>query len=336
MSQLIGIFGGTFDPIHLGHLQSIKLLDKELAFDRIHWVLSARPPHKDAVTTTIEHRFAMLEIALKGDQDYYPDDSEISRAEKSYTIDTIRQFKQKFPNDSLCLIVGGDSLQKLHTWSRYEALIDEVNLIAMHRPGYALDVPDYLQGRLVKPDQLSEFNAGKLVLFNQSEFDVSSTELRQALSEDTSTQSSRRLIQQFIAPSVFDYIHQHRLYKNSMNSEQLKQQIIEALEDVKGVDINAINIQEVSDFADYMVVVSGTSDTHVKALARNASDSLRKQGVKPLNENGSDIGEWVLVDFGDVVLHVMRPEVREYYDLEKLWDEDFRNLLKQHRDEQDA
>jgi len=121
-----------------------------------------------------------------------------------------------------------------------------------------------------------------------------------------------------------------------MNSEQLKQQVVEALEDVKGVDINAINIQEVSDFADYMVVVSGTSDTHVKALARSASDNLRKLGVKPLNENGSDVGEWVLVDFGDVVLHVMRPEVRDYYDLEKLWDEDFRNMLKQHRDEQDG
>jgi len=67
-----------------------------------------------------------------------------------------------------------------------------------------------------------------------------------------------------------------------------------------------------------MVVVSGTSDTHVKALARSASDSLRKQGIIPLNEDGADVGEWVLVDFGDVVLHVMRPEVREYYDQKTL------------------
>ena len=121
-----------------------------------------------------------------------------------------------------------------------------------------------------------------------------------------------------------------------MNSEQIKQQVIEALEDVKAVDINVINIRDVSDFADYMIVASGTSDTHVKALARNASDHLRKQGMNPLNTNGEDLGEWVLVDFGDVIVHVMRPEVREYYDLEKLWDEDVRNLVKQHRDEQKA
>lgn len=117
-----------------------------------------------------------------------------------------------------------------------------------------------------------------------------------------------------------------------MNSEQIKEHVITALENVKAHDIRCIDIKDISDFADYMIVASGTSDTHVKALARNASDELRGLGVKPLNEDGADIGEWVLVDFGDVVLHVMRPEVRAYYDLEKLWDEDVRNLVKQHRD----
>ncbi|MEO0367462.1 MAG: ribosome silencing factor [Pseudomonadota bacterium] len=119
-----------------------------------------------------------------------------------------------------------------------------------------------------------------------------------------------------------------------MNADQVKDQVIESLENIKGNDINCIDIKDISDFADYMIVVSGTSDTHVKALAREASDNLRSQGVKPLNEDGAELGEWVLVDFGDVVLHVMRPEVRDYYDLEKLWDEDVRNLVKQHRESQ--
>ena len=117
-----------------------------------------------------------------------------------------------------------------------------------------------------------------------------------------------------------------------MKPEEIKQQVIEAVENVKGQDIRVLDIADISNFADYMVVVSGTSDTHVRALAREASDSLRKQGVIPLNENGADVGEWVLVDFGDVVLHVMRPEVREYYDLEKLWDEDVRKMVEQHRE----
>ena len=116
-----------------------------------------------------------------------------------------------------------------------------------------------------------------------------------------------------------------------MKAEQIKDHVVDALENVKGKDIRCIDIKDISDFADFMIVVSGTSDTHVRALAREASDHLRRLDVKPLNEDGADVGEWVLVDFGDVVLHVMRPEVRAYYDLEKLWDEDVRNLVKKHR-----
>ena len=117
-----------------------------------------------------------------------------------------------------------------------------------------------------------------------------------------------------------------------MNPTDIKNAVLEAIDDLKGQAVKCIDIHDISDFADYMIVVSGTSDTHVKALARAASDALRGLGVKPLNEDGAELGEWVLVDFGDVVLHVMRPEVRAYYDLEKLWDEDVRSLVKQHRE----
>lgn len=213
MSRLIGIFGGTFDPIHLGHLQSIQLLDQLCCFDQIQWVLSARPPHKNQVTATIEDRFAMLELALESESCYYPNDAEISRSEKSYTFDTITYFRKTFPDDILCLIIGGDSLQKLHTWHRYSELIDQVHLIVMHRPGYAIEVPDYLGDRLIEPRELSKYNAGKLVLFTQSEFDVSSTQLRQAITEETPSKSSQVFIQQFIAAPVVDYIYQHNLYK---------------------------------------------------------------------------------------------------------------------------
>lgn len=119
---------------------------------------------------------------------------------------------------------------------------------------------------------------------------------------------------------------------SNMNPEKIKNHVVAAVEDMKGNDIRVIDINDISDFADYMVVVSGTSDTHVRAIAREASNQLRKSGVMPLSEDGADVGEWVLVDFGDVVLHVMRPEVREYYDLEKLWDEDVRELVKKHRE----
>ncbi len=334
MKQLIGIFGGTFDPVHLGHLNAIDLLSESFEFEQIHWVLSARPPHKSQTTATIEHRFAMLEQALADRSNYIADDTEITRLATSYTFDTIAEFRIRYPNAQLYLIIGGDSLNNLASWHRYEELLDQVNCVVLHRPGYEMQIPDQFENRFV--DQLSaltESSAGKMYLFEHSHFNISSSQLRLELN---TVGVDSKLVQENLLASVIDYIQTHQLYRiRSMNPEQIKDQVVDALESIKGNDVRVIDINDISDFADYMVVVSGTSDTHVKALAREASDSLRKQGVKPLNEDGADVGEWVLVDFGDVVLHVMRPEVREYYDLEKLWDEDVRALINRHREEQE-
>lgn len=348
-AKSIAIFGGTFDPIHRGHLNSVQLLDAKLSFDAIHWVLSARPPHKDQTSASIGDRFKMMQLALADHANQIADDTEIKRQAESYTVDTVEAFQAQYCDSKLTVIIGGDSLLSLPKWHRYPELVEMVNWVVMNRPGYKLDLVDELQQRLVaKPKDLGAHQGGKIWIFEESEFNISSTTLRaelQAYAEDP--QISPKLSKEFLPEAVFTYIQLRQLYRiaafepaptmtrTTMKPEQIKDQVVDALEDVKGVDIRVIDIADISDFADYMLVASGTSDTHVKALARSASDKLRSQGVIPLNEDGADVGEWVLVDFGDVVLHVMRPEVREYYDLEKLWDEDVRALMKKHREEQE-
>lgn len=333
---LVGIFGGTFDPVHQGHVCALNLLCQSLNFKRVHWVLSARPPHKDRVSASIEQRFEMLQLALQDNQIYLADDTEVTRPEKSYTIDTVELFRQHYPSANLVVIIGSDSLLNLPSWHRYKELIEQVNWVVMHRPGYSLNLNDELRSRFVDDvEQFSASSGGALWLFEHSNFAISSTQLRAELAT-TSSNDTNSLVKQFLASDVISYIRARHLYKiTPMKPEEIKQQVVEAIENVKGQDIRIIDIADISNFADYMIVVSGTSDTHVKALAREASDSLRVQGVIPLNEDGADVGEWVLVDFGDVVLHVMRPEVREYYDLEKLWDEDVRKMVEKHREGND-
>lgn len=339
-SNNIGVFGGTFDPVHQGHLQIIALLNEQVEFNKIHWVLSARPPHKDTVSSAIADRFAMLQLALQDYPNAIADDREVKRDKPSYTYDTLTTFKQQYPDDNLYLILGADNLTNLHSWYRYQDLLTFVNMIFISRPGYTTELPDYLSDKHVDLHDLSQHNSGKIAVFEDASYPISATEIR----EQISSHNSLERVANELPESVLQYIQQHQLYqlntmKNETNSpspEQIKDQVVSAVDDMKGQDIRVIDIQNISNFADYMVVVSGTSDTHVKAVAREASDRLRKNGIKPISEDGAEIGEWVLVDFGDVVLHVMRPEVRDYYELEKLWDEDVRAMVQKHRQEQES
>jgi ribosome-associated protein len=104
-----------------------------------------------------------------------------------------------------------------------------------------------------------------------------------------------------------------------MEAEQLKELVCEALDDLKAVNTVTLDVQGLTDVMDYLIIASGTSNRHVKSLAGNVSLEAKKQGVRPMGVEGEDAGEWVLVDFGDVVVHVMLPATRDFYDLERLW-----------------
>ncbi|CAD5107634.1 ribosome silencing factor [Zestomonas carbonaria] len=104
-----------------------------------------------------------------------------------------------------------------------------------------------------------------------------------------------------------------------MQNEELAKVAIAALEDLKGQDITTIDVREKTSVTDFMVIASGTSSRHVKALAENVLEKVKEQGVRPLGSEGLDGGEWALLDLGDVVVHVMQVATRQFYDLERLW-----------------
>jgi len=104
-----------------------------------------------------------------------------------------------------------------------------------------------------------------------------------------------------------------------MEAETLKELIVDALDDLKAVNTVTLDVTGLTDVMDYLVISSGTSNRHVKSLASNVSMEAKKQGMRPIGVEGDDAGEWVLVDFGDVVVHVMLPATRDFYDLERLW-----------------
>jgi ribosome-associated protein len=104
-----------------------------------------------------------------------------------------------------------------------------------------------------------------------------------------------------------------------MDAETQKKIVVDALENLKAVNIVTLDVTGLTDVMDFLIIASGTSNRHVKSLADNVCLEAKRQELRPLGVEGEDAGEWVLVDFGDVVVHVMLPATRDFYDLERLW-----------------
>jgi len=120
-----------------------------------------------------------------------------------------------------------------------------------------------------------------------------------------------------------------------MQSEELQKIIVELLEDMKALEIKVLDVREITDVTDFMIIASGTSDRHVSAAAGHVADTLRERHhIRAIGVEGQEHGEWVLMDFGDAVVHVMRPDVRKFYDLEGLWGEEVARLVKRQREQQ--
>lgn len=107
--------------------------------------------------------------------------------------------------------------------------------------------------------------------------------------------------------------------KQTLHSEDLVKLAIAALEEIKAQDITTIDVREKTSITDFMVIASGTSSRHVKSLVDNVLEKTKEQGVRPIGSEGLDSGEWALLDLGDIVVHVMLPTARQFYDLERLW-----------------
>lgn len=208
----IGLFGGTFDPVHIGHLRTALELRDHLRLDAMHLVPCADPPHRETPRIPAVQRLAMLELAITGEPGLVADDRELRRSSLSYTLDTLIELRAELgAQESLCLCIGMDSLVTLDSWHRWRELTDYAHVVVAARPGWTL--PD--QGEVaawlasLRTGQVSDLHrspAGRVLVEEMTLLPVSATRLREEL-------AAGRSIRYLTPDTVIDYIYSHGLYR---------------------------------------------------------------------------------------------------------------------------
>jgi nicotinate-nucleotide adenylyltransferase len=215
----IGLFGGTFDPIHWGHLRSAEEVSESFALDRIYFIPAAIPPHKRGdIITPAEHRLAMVRLAVAGNPRFAVSRVELARRGVSYTVDTLRRFAGKLaPEDSLYFVIGLDAFREIGTWKDFRELFGLAHFIVTSRPGRRDTDP--LRGTSVAVKKLFCYDSKKgeyrhasgngLFFIELTDIAISASEIRNLVQKGKS-------IRYLLPRSVEAYIGKQGLYRNGI------------------------------------------------------------------------------------------------------------------------
>jgi nicotinate-nucleotide adenylyltransferase len=208
MTQAIGIMGGTFDPVHYGHLRTALDVAEHLSLDHVRMIPCAVPPHREQPVANAKQRLTLLELAVKHAEKLIVDDRELSRDGPSYTIDTLRSLREEFADKPLYLLLGTDAFLGLSTWHQWEYITDYANIAVMQRPQETLAVPDEMQPWYQQhfKQKADDSLSGQIVTLPVTQLAISATHIRDLLRQGKAPQ--------FLLPdSVIQLIDMLGLYR---------------------------------------------------------------------------------------------------------------------------
>ncbi len=213
----IGILGGTFDPIHHGHLRLAQEALEQCSLSAVRFIPSGMPPHRAPPLATSEQRMQMVRLAINGQSDFELDEREAHRTDKCYSVDTFSSLRAELgPQQPLCLLLGSDAFLQLHTWHQWQRLFELTHIVVMQRPGRPLGnamaqadaaLRQQYQTRLAPtPQLLHESPSGHIVVLDMPQLDISATDIRSRAAQNKNLR--------FLLPdTVAHYIHINQLYK---------------------------------------------------------------------------------------------------------------------------
>lgn len=335
----IGLLGGTLDPIHFGHLRSAEEIREALELDEIWFMPAALPPHKEpSKLTPFIHRLAMVELAVAS-MDYFKTTAiEDERPGPSYSIDTLKELRERHKDEAeFFFILGSDAFLDIETWKEYGSLTDYASLVIMRRghedsSGLKEIISRAFPSHCIQGenDIFIAHDGGAIYLYSVTYLAISGTDIRRRARSGLSVR--------FLVPEeVRTYMKKNSLYaestgdpspsledmetKAAFSSEDPVQQIVSEVLGNKGEQVVVLDMRGISSLADFFIISHGRSTRHVQGIANKMCKNLRKKGIKCRGVEGEQEGKWILMDYGDVIVHLFYEPIRGFYDLEGLWSE---------------
>lgn len=216
MSEPLGLFGGTFDPVHYGHLRLAEEAIAQLGLAGVRWIPAGNPPHRGAPQVTAAQRLAMVSRSTADNPRFSVDPAEVEAAAPSYTVLTLERLRAELgPAQPLVLLVGADAFAGLAGWYRWPEILDLAHVAVSHRPGFPVEAASlptaladaFRQRRLADVGGLRAAPGGGIVTFAMTQLAISATQIRKLLANGLSAR--------YLLPDgVLDYISSHSLYRN--------------------------------------------------------------------------------------------------------------------------
>jgi nicotinate-nucleotide adenylyltransferase len=339
------LLGGSFNPAHGGHLHISRLALQRLDLDEVWWLVSPQNPLKPVKgMAPFATRLAGAEALAKGHKRIKVSGIEAALGTR-FTADTVAALHRRFPRTRFVWLMGGDNLAQLPRWERWTELMESVPVAVFDRPQTSLKALAgkaalrYPRARVAAGGarRLAEMKAPAWAFIHAKLDPRSATEIRakrrprSLKPKETATVTEmptrrRRAAKPEAAPAVrpaaapvtaLPSRRRRKAPPSAPPSPELLTRIIGSLEDGKAEDIVTIDLAGRTDIADYMVIASGRSARQVVALTDHLLEALPKRWRSSVE--GKTQGDWVLIDAGDVIVHLFRPEIRAYYNLEKMW-----------------
>lgn len=304
----IGLFGGSFDPVHNGHLTIARESLRQFGLDRVLFIPSAQSPLKEHSPNASDmERLDMLELAIGSERRFELCLDEIERGGISYSYETATAVQQRFPGARLYWILGGDQAGQLNQWRNIHSLAKMVEFICLRRDGE-------------EPSDLALPEKVRLHMLELPLIEASSTQIRQSLENGPNTNH-------LLPEAVFEYIKSKNLYAKPMTADpqltehdrRLLEVCCQAIDDTKGEDIVILDVSKQSSITNFLILATANSEPHLRALKRDLDQALKDHNVSVLGVDESEDSGWSVMDAFDVMIHLFTPEMRANYDLESLW-----------------